>query len=88
MLAVESDGRGVVLTEQVVGIDGGVLVAEEAPDACLLLFGDALEALLRHLLVLLDEGLGHDEVLHAVLPWVGEVLCPYHAVLLHGVAHL
>ena len=87
MLTVKACCLSVVLTEQVVGVDGSVLVAEESPYTMLLLIAHAGKALVGHLLVLLDECLGDDKVLHTVLSRIREVLGTNHAVLLHRIAH-
>ena len=42
----------------------------------------------RHLLVFLDKSLRDNKVLHPILSWIREVLCPYHPVIFHRVAHL
>ena len=88
VFAVEVDGLWVVLEEEVVGVDDGVFVAEEAKDALLLFGGDLREAVLRHLTILLDQRLGDNHLLDAVLAWVLERPFSHHVVLCHGGSHL
>ena len=88
MFPVEADGLLVVFVEQVEGVHGGVLVAKEAEDTLLFFIVHTVEAELGDLFIGLYQRLGHHEVLLAVSPWVREVLCPDHTVLLHRLAHL
>lgn len=76
VFAVEVDGLWVVLEEEVVGVDDGVFVAEEAKDALLLFGSDLREAVLRHLAILLDQRLGDDDLLYAVLTRILKCLLP------------
>lgn len=86
MLAVETDGCGIMLVEEVVGVHHGVVVAEESDDTGTLLgVGSMLEVVRSHLLVLLYEALRDDELLHSVLARVLEYLLARE--LRHGVAH-
>ena len=65
-----------------------VFVAEEAKDALLLFGGDLREAVLRHLTVLLDQRLGDDDLLYAVLTRILKCLLPHHLMLAHRSSHL
>ena len=88
MLTVETDGRGIVLTEQVVSVHRRILIAKESPHAGLFVRRHRRETLLRHLLILFHKRLRDHEVLHTVLTGIGEMLGAYHTVFLHRVAHL
>ena len=88
MLTVETDGLRIVFTEHVVGVYRGVFIAKETIDTLLLFRGDAFKALLRLLLILLDEGLVDVKLLYPVLSWVLKLLGARHAVSPHRFAHL
>ena len=87
MFAMKADGSRVVGMKEVVCVDGGVFIAEEAFHARLFLIINTFEAVISHFLVFLDEGFGDDELLHAVETRIGEMLVADHAVFLHRVAH-
>ena len=88
VLPMEVQGLRINAMEQVVGVYRCVLVAKESVDTLALLIVDALEALFRLVLILLDQRLVDVELLHAVLSGVLELLRSRHAVCLHGLTHL
>ena len=88
VLAVETNGVGIVFEEEVVGVHRRVVVAEEAVDAAAFVVVDVGKAPFGGCLVFLDQRLGDDELLLAVLSWVLEGLLARHAMFVHGLGHL
>ena len=82
---MEADGRGIVFTEQVVGVHQVVVVAEKADYPTPLFIIHSQEILLGNVLILLHQSLGDDEILHAVFPRTEEMLLARQSVTHHGV---
>ena len=74
VLAMKADGSRVVGMKEVVGVDGGVFIAEETSYARLFLIVNTFETMIGQFLVYLDQGFGDDELLHAVEARIGKVL--------------
>ena len=87
MLAMKPHSLGVVFTKQIVGIHGGILIAEESPHAVLLVIIDTIETFLGYILVLFYQGLCYNKVLHPILTRILKVLSSYHTMFLHRIAH-
>ena len=89
VLAMETDGLRIVLTEEVIGMHQRIFVAEETEHMCrLAVVAGMQEVLLGQRAILLHQRLVHVELLHPVLPGRKELLLAREPMALHGLGYL
>ena len=74
VLAFKARGLGVVLAEKIVGVDRGVVDAEESPAELLLLRSYVLKLLTLHLIEMLNDFFRNFEGLRTIIPAIEEMV--------------
>ena len=87
VFSVKADSIGIMFVKQVERMHHLVLIAEQSVHAISLFSGYMGKTLLRYLLVLFHQGLGHDELLYAVLSQILIRLFAHHTVFVHRFSH-
>ena len=87
MFTMKVDGIGILCMKHVERIDRSVLIAKKPKDTLALLIGNALEAMLRLVLVFFDQCLVHIEFLHTIQTGILELLRSRHTMSFHRFAH-